>query len=113
MELDKLKHNVSLGVFSAAAGAIALAVVGFNYGGWVTGGKASEMVQTAIVKQLIPVCVENFNKDADKAMKLAAMKKGQSWMHIEFVTKQGWATMPGAKEAIRAVAEGCAEKIAA
>ncbi len=41
------------------------------------------------------------------------MKKGQSWMHIEFVTKQGWATMPGAKEAIRDVAEGCALKIAA
>ena len=35
MELDKLKHNVSLIVFSAAAGAIALAVVGFNVGGWV------------------------------------------------------------------------------
>ena len=113
MELDKLKHNVSLIFFSAAVGAVALAVVGFNVGGWVTGGKASEMVQTAIVEQLIPICVENFNKDADKATKLVAMKKGQSWMHIEFVTKQGWATMPGAKEAIRDVAEGCAEKIAA
>ena len=113
MELDKLKHNASLVVFSAAAGAIALAVVGFNVGGWVTGGKASEMVQTAIVEQQIPICVEQFNNDADKATKLAAMKKGQSWMHIEFVTKQGWATMPGAKNAIREVAEGCAEKIAA
>jgi hypothetical protein len=41
-----------------AVGAIALAVVSFNVGGWVTSSKASEMVQTAIVEHLIPIYVE-------------------------------------------------------
>ena len=113
MEMDKFKSNMTTGAFGAAAGAVALAIVGFNFGGWVTGSTAGELAQTAIVKKLIPICVEQFNKDTEKATKLAAMKKGQSWMRSDFVTKQGWATMPGSKEAIRDVAEGCAEKTAA
>ena len=51
--------------------------------------------------------------DADKATKLAALKKVDSWSRGEFVVKQGWATMPGAKDADSSVARSCADKIAA
>ena len=71
------------------------------------------MAQSAIVDRLIPICVEQFNMDSEKANKLAEMKKVDSWMRSDFVVKQGWATMPGSTEANRNVAEGCAEKIAA
>lgn len=90
-----------------------LAIVGFNWGGWVTGGKADEMAQTAIVDRLVPICVGQFNMASKKAEKLVELKKAESWMRGDFVAKQGWATMPGSKEADREVAEGCAEKIAA
>ena len=111
--MDKIKQNLSPGIWGAIAGAIILAIVGFNWGGWVTGSKADEMAQSAIVDRLIPICVEQFNMDSEKANKLAEMKKVDSWMRSDFVVKQGWATMPGSTEANRNVAEGCAEKIAA
>src|SRR6476660_9207914 len=43
----------------AAAGAVVTLVVGFNWGGWVTGGTAKDMVQrsstTAVVAALSPI----------------------------------------------------------
>ncbi len=88
-----------------------MSVVGFNWGGWVTGDTAKDMANTAIVESMIPICVGQFNDDADKVMKLAEMKKTDSWKQPEYVSKQGWATMPGATEANSIVARGCAEKI--
>lgn len=113
MDMDKIKQNLSPGIWGAIAGAIVLAIVGFNWGGWVTGSKADEMTQMAIVDRLVPICVGQFNKDSNKAKKLAEMKKADTWTRGDFVAKQGWATMPGSKEADSDVAEGCAEKIAA
>jgi len=111
--MDKIKESLKPGFVGAAAGAVVLAIVGFNWGGWVTGSEASEMTETAIVEQLVPICVGQFNMDADKVTKLAALKKIDSWSRGEFVVKQGWATMPGAKEADSSVARGCANKITA
>ncbi len=113
MDMDKIKQNLTPGIWGAVAGAVVLAIVGFNWGGWVTGSKAEEMTQAAIVEQLVPICVGQFNSDSKKIMKLAEMKKADSWMQGDFVVKQGWATMPGSKEADSDVAQGCAEKIAA
>jgi hypothetical protein len=39
MDSEKIKF----GLLSAAGGAILLAVIGFNYGGWVTTGTAEAM----------------------------------------------------------------------
>jgi len=113
MDMDKIKQNMSPGIVGAVAGAVVLAIVGFNWGGWVTGGDADEMAQTAVVDRLVPICVGQFNMDTDKASKLVEMKKIDSWLRGDFVVKQGWATMPGAKEANSLVARGCAEKISA
>ena len=113
MDMDKITQNLKPGLVGAVAGAIVLAIIGFNWGGWVTGDEASEMSQTAVVERLVPICVGQFNMDADKATKLVELKKVESWSRGEFVVKQGWATMPGAKEANATVARGCAEKIVA
>ncbi len=40
-----MKENIQIGVVSAIAGAIALAIIGFSWGGWVTGGTAQEMAE--------------------------------------------------------------------
>ena len=46
--------------WGAVGGAIALAIVGFSYGGWVTGGTAQQMAQqrsdAAVVAALAPIC---------------------------------------------------------
>src|SRR5689334_3090135 len=52
-----------------AGGAIAMAIVGFTWGGWVTHGtaesQASERAKTAVVAALAPVCAEKFQRTAD------------------------------------------------
>lgn len=106
-----MKQNVKPVVIGAAIGAVVAMIVGFNFVGWVTDKTANEMVSAGIVESMIPICVGQFNSDADKVMKLAEMKKKDSWKWPEFVVDQGWATMPGATEADRFIARGCADKI--
>ncbi len=42
---------------------------------------------------------------------LAALKKEDSWKRGAFVTKQGWATMPGAEKPNSDVATACANEL--
>lgn len=111
MEANKWKQAVAPGFWGAVAGAVAVCVIGFNWGGWVTGGTAAEMAQAAVVDRLVPICVDQFNEDSQKAKKLAEMKQAQTWMYGDYVAKQGWATIPGAQDANSDVAELCATKI--
>jgi hypothetical protein len=117
MDISKeTKAAVRAGLWGAAAGAIALAIVGFNWGGWVTGGAAEILaknrVATAVVAALTPICVEKFRQAADASVNLAEMKKAAYvWDQSKFVEKGGWATMPGSTEPNSAVARACAESL--
>jgi hypothetical protein len=42
MNIPRLPENTSPFLWGAAAGAVALAIVGFNWGGWVTGNSADK-----------------------------------------------------------------------
>jgi high-affinity Fe2+/Pb2+ permease len=96
----------------AAAGAVAALVIGFYWGGWVTGGTAKEMVQksvsVALVSALAPICVDKFQHSADAAANLVEFKKVSSWQQGSFIEKGGWATMPDGQPANAAVAQACA-----
>jgi hypothetical protein len=95
-----------------AAGVVATLVIGFTWGGWVTGGTAKEMAQkdvsTALVSALSPICVDKFQHGADAASNLIELKKVSSWQQGAFIEKGGWATMPGSEPANAAVAQACA-----
>ena len=86
-------------------------IVGFTWGGWVTGGTAKKMADTigeeAVVKRLGPMCVVQFRLDGDKVQKLKGLKATGTWEQTEYVKKQGWATMPGEKDADSKVADEC------
>ena len=117
MEIYKeTKAAVPPALWGAAAGAIALAIVGFNWGGWVTGGSAETLAKsraaTAVVAALTPICVDKFRQAADASANLAEMKKAAYvWDQSKFVEKGGWATMPGSTEPNSAVARACAESL--
>jgi Na+/proline symporter len=102
-------------VQGAIAGALATLIVGFYWGGWVTGGNAKEMVQksttAAVVSALAPICVDKFERSADASAKLTELKKVSSWQQGSFVEQGGWATMPGSDTANSAVAEACARML--
>ena len=116
MEIPKeTKAALKPALWGAAAGAIALAIVGFNWGGWVTGGTAETIAKsraaTAVVAVLAPICVEKFRQAAGASANLAEMKKATSWDQSTFIEKGGWATMPGSTEPDSAVARACAETL--
>jgi len=100
-------------VFWSWVGSVVLTmIIGFAWGGWVTGGTARSMAETmaddAVVKRLAPMCVVQFNRDPGKDQKLKELKEVSGWQRGEYVTKGNWATMPGEEKADSKVAEECA-----
>lgn len=110
---EKLKH----GLVGVAAGAIALAIVGFSWGGWVTGGTAKQMAsdqaRLEVVAALVPICLEQSSQDPQVVAMLADLKDTTSYQRSEMLMKAGWATMPGSSDPNRDVARACMEKLAA
>ena len=99
--------------WSCIASIVVTMIVGFTWGGWVTGGTALKMAEAsgedAMVKRLAPVCVVQFKQDARKTQKLQGLKETSTWEQADFVKKQGWATMPGEQEPDNKVAGECAK----
>lgn len=102
------------GVFwFGVASVIVTMIVGFTWGGWVTGGTARRMAEAsgedAVVKRMAPICVIRFREDAKRDEKLKQLKEINVWEQGDYVKKQGWATMPGDKEPESRVADECAK----
>lgn len=112
MDWEKIK----LGSWSAIGGAVLLAVVGFNWGGWVTGGAAAAMAKDtasdAVAERLGSICVAQFNRDSDKGQKIKEMKAKDSWDTGRYIEKQSWAIMPGEEKPDSRVADACAKQLA-
>ena len=83
-------------LLGAGTGAIALAIVGFNWGGWVTGGTAAEMSSkqslAATASALTPYCVQMSQVDPKSTDILAEFEKASSYQRRGVVEKAGWAT---------------------
>jgi len=97
--------------WGAVGGAIVIVVIGFKWGGWVTGGTAQIMAEEAVVDRLAQICVVQFNQDPQKDQKLKELKEAGSWERDSYVEKQGWATMPGEKKPNSEVADVCAMRL--
>ncbi|MGD0264421.1 MAG: hypothetical protein ABSD47_05600 [Candidatus Methylomirabilota bacterium] len=100
-------------VFWSWVGSVVLTmIIGFAWGGWVTGGTARSMAEKmagdAVVKRLAPICVVQFNRDPGKDQKLKELKETSTYQRGDYVEKQGWATMPGEEKSDSNVAEECA-----
>jgi len=112
-----MKEKIQIGLVSAIAGAIALAIIGFSWGGWVTAGTAQEMAEekaeNAVIDRLVPICVAQYKEDPEKDRKQKELKDVSGLQKGDFVEKQGWATLPGEEKPDRMVAEECAKRIIA
>ena len=108
-------EKIKLGLWGAIGGSILLMLVGFSWGGWVTGGtakeQAAEMTATAMVERLAPLCLIRFNEDPEKDHKLEELKKANSWERRDYVAQQGWATVLGEKEPDHEVAGECVTRL--
>lgn len=108
----KIPAETKPAAWGAVGGAIALAIVGFTWGGWVTGGSSAQAArqgaETAVVAALAPICAMQFHDQPDAASKLTELKALDSYARPGFIEKGGWATMPGSKDPVDGVANSCA-----
>jgi len=111
MDWEKIKPVL----WGAVGGAIVLAIVGFNWGGWVTGGAAVAMAKetaaTAVAERLGTICVAQFNRDTAKSQKLIEMKDKDTWDKGRYIDTQSWAIMPGDEKPESGVSDACAKQL--
>ncbi|MDH3659360.1 MAG: hypothetical protein OEU92_04905 [Alphaproteobacteria bacterium] len=102
-------------LMGAVGGAVALAIVGFSWGGWVTGGTAEKIAgdraESAVVAALAPICVVQFQRESGFDTKLGELNEIKSYQRAAFIEEGGWATMPGGEKGNKDVAKACAEMI--
>lgn len=99
------------GVYGALVGAVFVGVVGFTWGGWMTGSNAdkmaSAMARDEVVSAMVPVCLDMARDDPDRATQLATIRDASSYKRRDAIMATGWATMPGADAPNRALAQAC------
>ena len=95
----------------AVAGAVALTIIGFNWGGWVTEGTASKMTQeasnSAVAAALTPHCLARSVADPASADIMADLDKAGIWQKRSIIEKAGWATPLGTEKPSSELAESC------
>ena len=113
----EFKPSKTLWFWSCVACIVLTMIVWFTFGGWVTGGTAKEMAQTAAddarAKLVASVCVEKFTTSSDFAVKLAKLKETNTWARSDMLEKGGWVTLAGMTEPLDDAAELCSDKLAA
>jgi hypothetical protein len=104
----KIPVQVKPAAWGAVGGAVAAMIIGFAWGGWVTGGtserNAGVAAQTAVVQTFVPLCVAKAEQQPEQ---LILLKNATSYSRYDFVVKAGWVS--DVKEKYRRnVAESCA-----
>jgi len=107
----------SILLWACVVTAILTVIVGFNWGGWVTGGTSQTMAtdagNAARSSLASDICVEKFKTGPDAAARLVEFKAiADSYKKRQFVEAGGWATMPGQTSPDRLGAESCAVALA-
>jgi RNA 3'-terminal phosphate cyclase len=111
---DEYRPSKAALFWSCAGCIVATMIVGFSWGGWVTGGSAEEMAEEAAeqarAQVASAVCVESFMAAADASPQLASLKETTSpWQQENFIEEGGWAVI--ADQEYDGAAELCAEKL--
>ena len=70
LEGYKMQEKYRYGLWGAVAGAIALAIVGFTWGGWVSAGTAKAQADAAGWTALLPICADAMLADPAAAAEL-------------------------------------------
>ncbi len=114
---DDLQPSKTMLVWSCVGSVVVALVVGFTWGGWVTGGTARGMAETAgdtsRYELASVICVERFLAAPDARARLTELKAiDSSYQQRQFIEEGGWATMPNSDEAARQAADLCAKVLA-
>ncbi len=112
MQIREMIQPVVIGL---VVGGALTAIVGFNWGGWVSAGKANEIAlqksTVAVSEVLTPYCVAAALADPNYAALFETMKAGTSYDRTAIVTKAGWATPMGLDKPNAGLATACQAKL--
>lgn len=104
-------------IWGVVIGAALCAVLGFTWGGWVTGNTARKdagiAAHNATVAALAPFCAERFRAQDGATAKIAELAKASTWERSNVVEKSGFAVMPGSKSSDSDIARACADLVLA
>jgi hypothetical protein len=104
-------------IYGAGVGAVALAVIGFTWGGWTTAGGARDLAKkesaAAIASVLTPYCLERSASDPNSMVILAELKSASGFARRGIIEKAGWATPLGMDKPDRDLAQACQLALAA
>ncbi|MDF0603882.1 hypothetical protein P1J78_24515, partial [Psychromarinibacter sp. C21-152] len=98
-------------IWGAIGGAIVAIVIGFVWGGWVTGSTAAQMraagAEAAVVQAFTPLCVVKAEQEPEQ---IALLKEASRYQRDNFVVQAGW--VDNVSEKYRSeVADACANSI--
>ncbi|GLU27412.1 MULTISPECIES: hypothetical protein [Brucella/Ochrobactrum group] len=103
-------------VGGAIVGAIATIVVGFTFGGWVTGGTSERLIASSmsegVAVALTPYCLERSKNDPEAVKVMAEYKAAPAYSRRMLIEKSGWATPLGAEQPNAALAAACGNELA-
>ena len=101
--------------WACVACVIATIVIGFTWGGWVTGGTAKAMAENAATSAkaelVASVCVDRFLAAADAKANLATLKDTSSWERDDYLEKGGWLSITKGKQPVDGAADLCVDRL--
>jgi len=108
---QELSMKIKYGAWGLIFGAVTAMIVGFAWGGWLTGSTARGKTDEAVLASRAAICVAQFMRAPNHDQELKAFEAMDSWKRGELIEKGGWDKMPGQEKASGAVAEACAKGI--
>jgi hypothetical protein len=103
----EMEGKIKYGVWGLICGAVIAMVIGFIWGGWVTGSTSQAKSDAALLASQSAICVAQYMKEPNSQDKLKEFEGIESSKRYEFIEKGGWDKMPGQKEASREVRNAC------
>ena len=111
----KLPIQLKPALWGAAAGAVAMMVVGFGSMGWKTGSSAMQMAKTeaseAVVTAMVPLCVAKAKLDTNGGSMTKFRAESSSYARTQLVQGAGWATLGAATAPDYALATACSDRL--
>lgn len=109
------KTWIKPGVWGFVIGSVLTMILGFGWGGWMTGSGADRVAgqrtDAAVTAALVPVCLEKSKADPARAKKLGDLAAlTSSYDQRDAVLRDGWASV-GLGEGNRDVAEACVSQL--
>lgn len=104
-------------LWSCVGAAVLTTIVGFGFGGWVTGGTAQERADTsthdAVAALAANVCTQRVLASADAVALYSELEAARSWDRRKLLDEAGWTTFGDAGEPVSGAAALCATQILA